>query len=165
MKELTVIGRAERVDLPDYGLHRIPAKVDTGADSSSIWATRVKATKQGLEFYLFGPSSRFYTGQKIAIAPKEYSQTQVLSAGGKPQVRYKTKLKLRVQGRTVRATMTLANRQQMTYPILLGRRLLANKFVVDVSKGQPLQSVQKPWHQSRPQQLLNRIWHRQRGKK
>ena len=53
-KNLTLIGRAERVRLLDHGEQRIPAKVDTGADVSSIWATQVKEHDGKLSFVLFG---------------------------------------------------------------------------------------------------------------
>lgn len=50
-----VLGRAERVDFADYGLHDIPAKVDTGAYSSSIDCSKVELRNGELEFILFSP--------------------------------------------------------------------------------------------------------------
>jgi hypothetical protein len=58
-------------------------------------------------------------------------------------LRYKTKLSIRVKGRLIKATFTLSDRSQKTYPVLLGRRLLKDKFIIDVSLGEPLSSAEK----------------------
>ncbi|HEY5805874.1 MAG TPA: RimK/LysX family protein [Candidatus Saccharimonadales bacterium] len=137
-RELTVIGRAERVDLPKQGINRIPAKTDTGADSSSIWGTNIHEAPEGLECTLFGPGSEFYTGEKLFFAPGEYEVTRVANSFGHREFRYRIKLAIRVKGRLVNGRFTLADRSRMTYPILLGRRLLSGKFVVDVKSGEPL---------------------------
>jgi hypothetical protein len=136
--DLAVIGRAERIDLPKAGLFKVPAKTDTGADSSSIWASSIVQTPQGLDCVLFGPDSEFYTGETLHFEPDEYEQTRVANSFGEKEFRYKVKLTVRVRGRLVRGSFTLADRSAKTYPILLGRKLLAGKFVVDVKAGEPL---------------------------
>lgn len=135
---LTTIGRAEKIDLIDFDLRDIPAKVDTGADSSAVWASGVEEREDGLYFMLAAPGSRYYTGAVQHVALSDYSLTRVANSFGGKELRYKVKLRIRVKGRTVRATFTLSDRSQKTYPILLGRRLLHKKFLVDVSGGQPL---------------------------
>lgn len=132
-KPLTVIGPSEKVELPDLQLKAIPAKTDTGADSSTIWASRIKETAKGLECIFFGPDSPHHTGQTVTF--KRFTTARVTNSTGQTELRYKVKLRIRVRGRLVRATFTLSDRSQMTYPILLGRRLLRGKFLVDVSKG------------------------------
>ncbi len=136
--ELTVIGRAERIDLPKLGIFKIPAKTDTGADSSSIWATDITETASGLEFCLFGSGSEFYTGEKLIFSRDDYEVTRVANSFGDKEMRYKIKLTARVNGRLMKGSFTLADRSAKTYPILLGRRLLSGKFVVDVKAGEPL---------------------------
>ena len=136
--DLAIIGRAERIDLPKAGIFKVPAKTDTGADSSSIWASKIVETPSGLECVLFGPGSEFYTGQALHFDPDEYEQTRVANSFGEKEFRYKVRLTIRVRGRLVRGSFTLADRSAKTYPILLGRKLLAGKFVVDVKAGEPL---------------------------
>lgn len=143
MIDQNVIGRAELVDFPKQNIFGVTAKVDTGADSSSIWATTIKETEDGLSFALFGKSCDFYTGEKVVFAPGEYDTTRVANSFGHREVRYAVKLSIRVRGRLINGTFTLANRANKTYPILLGRKLIAGKFVVDVKQGTPLHEAEK----------------------
>ncbi|HUP26598.1 MAG TPA: RimK/LysX family protein [Candidatus Limnocylindrales bacterium] len=142
MSHLDVIGRAEQVDLLDLNLKGVPAKVDTGADSSSIWASSVQEINDELHCIFFGPSSPYYTGEVVKIS-KNFTVTRVANSFGHKELRYKVKLRIRVSGRAVRATFTLSDRSLKTYPILLGRRLLQGKFLVDVSQGKALTKIEK----------------------
>lgn len=137
-KPLTTIGRAEKIALLDFDLSDIPAKVDTGADSSSIWASGILESEAGLQFCLFAPGSPYFTGDILNLERKDYTITRVENSFGHREDRYKVKLRIGVKGRVVRASFTLADRSQKTYPILLGRRLLTGKFLVDVRGGEPL---------------------------
>lgn len=150
-----IIGRAEKVDLRDFSISAVPAKIDTGADVSSVWASSVTETERGLEFVLFGPGSQFYTGQVQLFTKPDYSITRVANSFGHKELRYKVKLHITVKGRNIRATFTLADRSQKTYPILLGRRLLKGKFVVDVNSGDPLIEEEKKKAQSLKKELLD----------
>jgi len=139
----TTIGRAERIDFPQFGITGVPAKIDTGADSSSLWVSNLRKTANGLQFCLFGPGSPYYTGQKIVVSPAKYSMTRVANSFGQKQWRYKVKMLIVVKGRQIMATVTLADRSAKLYPMLLGRRVLYNKFIVDVTKGSPLRSEER----------------------
>lgn len=141
--DLTVIGRAERIDLPRLGIVKVPAKIDTGADSSSIWGSHIVETPAGLECRLFGPGSEFFSGEKLRFSPEEYEQTRVENSFGQKESRYKVRLTVRVRGRLVKGSFTLADRSTKTYPVLLGRKLLAGKFIVDVKTGEPLRKEER----------------------
>jgi len=136
--ELTVIGRAEQIDLLDFDIPEVTAKVDTGADTSSIWASSIEERKDGLYFVLFGPEHPNYNGKEQRFTKPDYSLTRVANSFGQKELRYKVKLRMKIKNRSIRATFTLSDRSQKTYPILLGRRLLTGKFLVDVSGGSPL---------------------------
>jgi hypothetical protein len=135
-----IIGRATAIDLPELGLAGVPAKIDTGADSSSIWVHEVTETADGLRVVFFGPTSPFYNGKAVVF--NTYTLTRVANSFGKKELRFKVKLRIRVEGRLIRATFTLSNRASQTYPILLGRRLLKGKFLVDVTRGQALKAAE-----------------------
>lgn len=135
---LNTIGRAEKVDLVDFDISDIPAKIDTGADMCSIWATKIEERDGALYFTLFSPESQFYTGEELRFTKPDYSLTRVANSFGQKELRYKVKLRIRVINRTIKATFTLSDRSQKTYPILLGRKLLHGKFLVDVTSGDPL---------------------------
>ena len=59
-QNLPVIGSTEFVEI--FGVSAVPAKIDTGADSSAIWASNIDMKEDGtLIFSLFGKKSPFYT--------------------------------------------------------------------------------------------------------
>ncbi|MCA9325134.1 ATP-dependent zinc protease [Candidatus Saccharibacteria bacterium] len=142
-KPLSTIGRAEHIDLLDFGVNDVIAKIDTGADLSSIWVSDVREKDGYLECSLFGKSSTHYTGETVRFAKSNYTLTRVSNSFGVKELRYKVKLRIRVEGRVIKATFTLSDRSEKTYPVLLGRRLLHNKFLVDVSGGKPLKTLEK----------------------
>ena len=87
-KKLQVIGRNVLMDIVGH-VDQVPAKVDTGADSSSIWASHIEVDDKGvLSFALFGPSSPFYTGE--IITRKSFQVAVVRSSNRIAQVRCRT---------------------------------------------------------------------------
>lgn len=145
-KTKKLIGKAERVSFPELGIEKVPARVDTGAKTSAVWATDIKEEDGVLSFKLFGNKSPYYTGETVTAT--QFEKTVVASSIGEAQERYKVRLLVRVKGRKIRARFTLANRSQQTYPILIGRNILRGKFVVDVSKGKPLYKEERQRSQS-----------------
>lgn len=136
-KGLALIGRAEKADFPDINAFGVPVKIDTGADASSIWGT-AQETESGIDVVFFGEESPFYSGKKVHFDTGEYQLTRVANSFGHKEVRFKVKLSIKVAGRNIKGTFTIANRSNKLYPVLLGRRLLHGKFLVDVSDGKPL---------------------------
>ena len=132
--KLSVIGRNALVELVGH-TGKVPAKVDTGADSSAVWASGIKMDGQHrLHFYLFDKHSPYYTGKEIIV--DDYSVSHVRSSSGHVQVRYRARLSVRLGDHRVKASFTLANRGELTFPVLIGRRTLANRFVVDVTQAE-----------------------------
>lgn len=131
-----VIGPATPISLPEFNLVSIPARVDTGAKTSSIWASGIKEVDGHLEYVLFGPSSKFYTGEKQSTTT--YEIRSVASSTGDFEKRYTVSLVVLISGRRIRTAFTLANRSRQAYPILLGRNILRGKFIVDVKLGKLL---------------------------
>lgn len=130
--KLPIIGSTEKIDIGD-AYHNIPAKIDTGADSSSIWASHIRVTKDGvLHFRLFDEKSPYYTGK--AFTRTDYKVAVVRSASGHEQIRYRTHLKITLNGRKINVLFFLSNRANNHFPILIGRRTIAGKFLVDVSQ-------------------------------
>lgn len=128
---LQIIGSNTLVDIIGHA-EGVPAKVDTGADSSAIWASNIMVSRDGiLSFTLFGKSSPYYTGE--VITRKAFKVALVRSSSGHEQVRYRIELPARIGGKRLRIGFYLADRSPHNFPILLGRRTLNNKFLVDVS--------------------------------
>ncbi|HZP55485.1 MAG TPA: RimK/LysX family protein [Candidatus Saccharimonadales bacterium] len=137
-KNLTAIGRVERINLPSLGAKKVPAKVDTGADASSIWCSKITLTDDGLKCVFFDKSSPFYTGQRVYFKNSEVDLTRIANSFGQKELRYKVKIPIEIKKRTIKATFTLTDRSTKLYPILIGRSTLQGKFLVDVSRGTPL---------------------------
>lgn len=128
---LQVIGSNTLIEIIGH-VKDIPAKVDTGADSSAVWASDIQVSKSGvLSFKLFGKTSPYYTGE--AITRKSFTVASIRSSSGHTQIRYRVELPVRIAGRRVRASFYLSDRSVHNFPILLGRRTLNKKFLVDVS--------------------------------
>lgn len=143
IKNLTVIGRAEKADFPQLGVKKVPVKIDTGADACSIWATATELENGRLHVIFFGPDSVWFTGKEHVFQKNEYSITRIANSFGQREIRYKVKLGIRVKNRLIRASFTLSDRSSKLYPVLLGRSLLKNKFLVDVSRGSPLRDEER----------------------
>jgi hypothetical protein len=131
-KDLKIIGSNAVVDLVGHA-ESIPAKIDTGADSSAIWASDIRVDKKGqLLFVLFDKSSQYYTGE--VLKRKAFKVASVRSSTGHHQLRYRTELLMKVGRKRVRVLFNLSDRSSQHFPVLIGRRTLANKFLVNVSK-------------------------------
>ena len=141
------IGRALRVNFPELQIVGVPVRIDTGAKTSAIWASEIIEKDGTLSFKLFGPNSQFYTGE--AISTNSYSQRKVASSFGTKQRRYIVRLLVVIEGRKIRASFTLADRSQQSYPILIGRNVLRGKFLVDVKLGGLLVSPRRTVASSR----------------
>jgi hypothetical protein len=133
-----IIGRVERVDLPRFGLLGLEAKVDTGARTSSIHCTDVQVHAEGedgrvdISFTLLDPEHPDYNGRRFRA--RRADTRIVRSSNGDQQERHVIEADVVIAGRTIRTKFTLADREAMNYPILLGRRLLRGNFLVDVSR-------------------------------
>jgi hypothetical protein len=129
--KLSVIGGTEYISIGKTT--KIPAKIDTGADSSAIWASNIEVRQDGtLTFKLFAPDSPYYTGE--ILETKNYTVVSVRSSNGLKQFRYRTNLTINLSGHTITAGFTLADRHKNIFPVLIGRKTISNRFIVDVSK-------------------------------
>ena len=143
MEQLKIIGRAEKISFPELGIKQVIAKIDSGADLSSIWATDIREENGVLKFKLFGKKSPHYTGEVYEIPKPYYLLTRIANSFGHREMRYVVKLQVKIGGKTVRSSFGLADRSKKTYPILIGRKLLNKKFLIDVSKGSPMVELEE----------------------
>ncbi len=131
----TIIGSYELIDFPDQILVAVPAKTDTGANISAIHATEIKEiTRQGkqlLQFKLLA-SHTSYDYERVITVDK-YRVKTIENSFGQSEKRYVVRMKVKVAKRTFRTDFTLANRSKKTFPILLGREMLDNRFIVDTA--------------------------------
>lgn len=129
--ELPIIGRNALVTIVGHA-KKVPAKIDTGADSSAVWASNIRISEAGhLHFVLFAKESKFFNGEEIIT--DDFTVAQVKSSTGHIQIRYRARLVTRMAGRRVKVLFNLSDRSQNDFPILIGRRTLSGKFRVDVT--------------------------------
>lgn len=131
--KIHIIGSSEKVSFPTIEAKNVHAKVDTGADVSSIWCSEVKRYKDRLECIFFGPESPHYTGEKVVFMNDEFKTSRIHNSFGHRQRRYKVKIPIVINGRRILASFTLSDRSKKAYPVLIGRKLLVRKFLVDVA--------------------------------
>ncbi len=145
-RPLSVIGNSALISVA--GIPNVPAKIDTGAEFSSIWASDINLTPDNrLEFCLFAPESPLYTGKKLAT--DDFRVRNVRSSNGAEQIRYRVHLSIIMKGRKIRANFTLSDRSRNNFPVLIGRRVLSGKFLVDVSE------LEVPYPKKEGEQELN----------
>lgn len=129
-----IIGRAEKVDFVGTAL-AVPAKIDSGAFRSSVHAVDVKEkTKDGKKVLTFA-----LLGHPCAPVPRpmetdRFTKLEVKSSNGKVETRYEVTLKVKIANKIFNTSFTLADRGNNVYPVLIGRKALKNRFIVDVTK-------------------------------
>ncbi len=134
---MQIIGRREKVDFPEFELCNLVAKIDTGAYTSSLHCSNIREIKKKsgekyLTFKLLDPSHPQYSENKYKS--KNYSQKMVKSSNGKSELRYVIVTEINIGNNKHKIALTLTNRQDMRYPVLLGRKLIKRIYIVDVSK-------------------------------
>lgn len=125
-----VIGRIDKADFPLLGLFDIAVKIDTGAYTSSIHCHKVHVEDGMLKCIFYDKGHPLYNGKEIIF--KTYTIAKVKSSNGIVQKRYKVKTTILIFNKKYKINLTLSTRDDMKYPILIGRRFLNKKFIVDV---------------------------------
>ena len=131
--DLQVIGWREWVGLPDLGISTIKAKVDTGARSSSLHAFDVaEFRRKGQTWVRFKvhPVQRRADSMVEAEAPI-LDYRSVRSSSGRASLRPVIETRLELLGVTWPIELTLANRDEMGFRMLLGRQAFRRRFLVD----------------------------------
>jgi hypothetical protein len=135
MAERILIGWREKVELPELDLFDIPAKIDTGARTSVLHCQYCKLVwVQNKRFVEFIPLD-FKEGldQKKYILPFHTEKT-IRNSFGQEENRYVVKTKIRIGSQYIPIELSLRDRSEMEYPLLLGRSFLRTRFIIDVAK-------------------------------
>jgi hypothetical protein len=133
---LSVIGWREWVGLPELGIDLIKAKVDTGARSSSLHAYDVhEFVRDDASFVRFKvhPVQR-KTDTVVEATAKVLEYRSVRSSSGKASRRPVIVTRITLLGQTWPVELTLANRDEMGFRMLLGREAFRGRFLVDAGK-------------------------------
>ena len=134
MKSLSLgtIGRSDRVDFPELGLTDIKAKIDSGAFTSSIHCENIQACYKGEEhrvaFTVYDDAKAIHRDAKV------FASKQVKNSFGQLEYRYTIKTPVVLFEKPYVIELALTNRSSMKYPVLLGRKLIGSRFIIDVSR-------------------------------
>lgn len=134
--QLVVIGRRERISFPELNLFGIEAKIDTGAYSTTIHCHDVEVKiinqKQVLCFKLLDPEHPDYNHTEQQF--EEFKLKTFKNSFGEQEERYVVQTLIKLGKRKVRGTVSLTSRANMRYPVLVGRKLLKDRFIVNVAE-------------------------------
>lgn len=133
LKKKKLIGRSDKADFPELNLYDIDIKIDTGAYTSAIHCHKIKEKvidgQPVISFVLLDPSHPQYN--KKEYQTKVHKRKLVKSSNGKAEKRYIIKTKITLFGKKYAIELSLSERGEMRYPVLIGRKLLREKFIVD----------------------------------
>jgi hypothetical protein len=129
---MQILGRSDRVDLPGLGLESIHAKIDTGAYTCSLHCSRAEVVNGQLEFVLLDEEHPEFTGMKFKF--KKFTQREVKNSFGEAEMRFIIKTSIKIFDRRIKAEFSLSDREKLRFPVLLGRKILRNRFLIDVTK-------------------------------
>lgn len=133
MENKKIIGATEYVYIGN-NKNPIPARIDTGAKSTAVWATIIKKPKHKqdiLKFKLFRRDASFYDDELYETT--NFTKVLITSSNGTAETRYRVHLPIEIRGERFDTTVNLADRGSNTYPVLIGRRELIGRFLVDPS--------------------------------
>ncbi len=120
----------EEISFPEFDMNNVKAKIDTGAYSGAIHCTRIhEAHENGESVLYFAP----FDHPELVKKTTAYKKRTVRSSNGTSQQRYFIDTRVIIKGQEYPIHISLADRSEMRWPVLIGRRFLkTNQFLVDV---------------------------------
>ena len=132
----TLTGWREWVSLPDLGVDWIKAKIDTSARTSSLHAFDIQEFERDGEAWVRFRVKPWQDSQEDAVIVESpiHDRRAVRSSSGHAQERLVVQLMIRLVDREVMAEVTLSNRDEMGFRMLIGREALRRGYVVDPAR-------------------------------
>ena len=131
-RQKRVVGWKEHAALPDLKIKDVIAKMDTGANLASIDASEIKySTKGGVKHVNFKVMKRNNTVRKTSAPLAGFKR--IKSSNGDVERRPYIKTTLLVDGIAKKIELTLTDRGPMDYTMLIGRKALGRRWVVNPS--------------------------------
>lgn len=131
--ELKVLGWVENAYLPDPGFE-LKAKLDTGAETSSLDSRVIKKFRKGGKRWVRFAVTDRESNEEFILVRERVRTIGVVQHDGTKQTRPVVKLKLCVAGIFLETEVSLIDRSEFNYPLLVGRAALATFALVDSSE-------------------------------
>ena len=140
-----VIGWREWISLPDLGVTEIKAKIDTGARSSALHAYDVERfRRRGRDFVRFGIHPLQRNDRRVVLAEAELvDERNVRDSGGHVEHRPVIRTTAQMNGRIWKIDVTLTNRDEMGFRMLLGRQAVRGHALVDPGRSYLTRKVRR----------------------
>lgn len=127
--EKKIIGRFDKADFPLLNLEDIAIKIDTGAYTSSIHCDNIVEKEDALYCKFLDEEHPLYNGKEFVF--KNYDVVFVRSSNGIIQKRFQVQSTIKLFNKIFKISLSLSARQEMRFPVLIGRKFLTKKFIVD----------------------------------
>lgn len=131
--EPLIIGVTEYVDIPEWRILRLRAKIDTGARSSALHVENIRELASGrVRFDV--RLSRSQSERRVTVESKVARRGRVRASNGEVETRIFVLIRLRIGPIERDVELSLVDRGRMIFRMLIGRRALAHAFLVDPSR-------------------------------
>lgn len=156
--ELPIIGWRERLALPELAIATIKAKIDTGARSSAIHAFDIELfEKEDIAFVRFKVHPIQRSRKKVITAEAPLlDEREVRNSGGKAESRPVISTLVSLGDKQWPIELTLTDRDQMGFRMLLGREAVRRRFLVDPGKSYIQSSLPARKLKNRPKKSTGR---------
>ena len=131
-----IIGNLEICDLPEFGISDMEIRIDTGAKTSSLHVDNiVRFKKQGKPWVKFNLHPDVHNVDSIVECSAPLCDTRrIKSSNAESELRYVIKTPIKLGDQSWPIEITLTDRSDMSYLMLLGREAMGDKFLVDPSQ-------------------------------
>ncbi|GAC22226.1 ATP-dependent zinc protease family protein [Paraglaciecola arctica] len=133
MNKKHLVGALELCDLPQLKLNGLEARVDTGATTSSLHVDNIVKFKKEKEKWVrfdIHPDSHDVS-KLMQREAKVKSVRKVKSSNATKQTRYVIETDISIAGMQWGIELTLTDRSEMKYLMLLGREAMSGRLIVD----------------------------------
>jgi len=132
-KNLPIVGGVEWVVLEAADME-MEARVDTGAETTAVHAENIQLLEKEGKRYVRFTLQDGSTESQVAMEEPLRRTVLVKQAAGEPDKRYVVRMWLKLGEMRSRVEVTLSDREDFEYPLLLGRNFLVDLAIVDVSR-------------------------------
>lgn len=129
---MDIIGRKTIIQLPQLGGANVRAKIDTGAFRTAVhcesWSLKEINGKEVLEVTI-----QWESGKPVVLQFSKFQKRTIKNSFGQTEERYCVRTLILIHKKKIQSEISFTNRSGMRYPVLLGRKTIGKKFLVDVS--------------------------------